>query len=563
MTKIELRTRLSAYAKGVIPTKVSQLENDLEYIREAPISPESYVRKGGNWETLESELQANHYIKDVSADDGKVYGRQKGQWYWLDLENMGAINIITPIDSGLKSREIPKEESGSPRNAYEIELNKWEGNLEDLPQVLEEGKFYYAVDPEEVSELLNGGSASTNEFDQAVDILTTRFQLRTDTQFNWQVNNPILDFGEPGWEVDTGKLKIGDGETEWSELSYVYTILNNNVVENLSIRANEDNTSIVSQKVNLGTQNIITSSVTLPLADGTKSGLMTIANYNTLQDLVSRVSNLEGKTTRLLYENTIITNDITIIDNTELKVGSILKSGSVINGVEIAEDITLNEDTQLDNEDIIKTGSTVANSSIINDVNYPNAELINGFVEDEGYLIPFEGISVVVLGTNHIWHYYENNNIGWRDDGVGDLANFTNETAGIILGSEQQGKIFAESDGTGSVNGWNTLVNDVSDLNSNVTGILNSKVMTINNQSTNETYPGTKAVYDFVQAHPAIIMPLSEEEIDEMWNDEEAQEEIIENNEENIEETQNSNEQNNEEIEQNNEEENIENNEEN
>lgn len=33
-------------------------------------------------------------------------------------------------------------------------------------------------------------------------------------------NNPTLNSGEPGYETDTGKLKIGDGVTAWNSLSY-------------------------------------------------------------------------------------------------------------------------------------------------------------------------------------------------------------------------------------------------------------------------------------------------------------------------------------------------------
>jgi hypothetical protein len=36
----------------------------------------------------------------------------------------------------------------------------------------------------------------------------------------WESTNPILASGQPGFEDDTGKLKIGDGTSRWSELSY-------------------------------------------------------------------------------------------------------------------------------------------------------------------------------------------------------------------------------------------------------------------------------------------------------------------------------------------------------
>ena len=83
----------------------------------------------------------------------------------------------------------------------------------------------------------------------------------------------------------------------------------------------------------------------------------------------------------------------------------------------------------------------------------PTASEIGTFVDGLGYTSPYEGIAVVVAGTYHIWHYYENDNIGWRDDGVDTITPFTNQLAGSILGSTDDGKISANQDGTGSVNG--------------------------------------------------------------------------------------------------------------
>jgi hypothetical protein len=36
----------------------------------------------------------------------------------------------------------------------------------------------------------------------------------------WQSRNPILAVKQPGFERDTGKLKIGDGKTRWNSLPY-------------------------------------------------------------------------------------------------------------------------------------------------------------------------------------------------------------------------------------------------------------------------------------------------------------------------------------------------------
>lgn len=47
-----------------------------------------------------------------------------------------------------------------------------------------------------------------------------RILLRRDNSATWLYNDPVLMTGEPGYETDTGKLKIGDGQSPWSALDY-------------------------------------------------------------------------------------------------------------------------------------------------------------------------------------------------------------------------------------------------------------------------------------------------------------------------------------------------------
>jgi hypothetical protein len=46
------------------------------------------------------------------------------------------------------------------------------------------------------------------------------FKLRRGSTFEWVDTNPVLLSGEPGIELDTGKFKIGNGVTPWSQLPY-------------------------------------------------------------------------------------------------------------------------------------------------------------------------------------------------------------------------------------------------------------------------------------------------------------------------------------------------------
>lgn len=50
--------------------------------------------------------------------------------------------------------------------------------------------------------------------------MTTQIQLRRDTAPSWTSNNPTLAAGELGFELDTGKFKIGNGSVAWNTLDY-------------------------------------------------------------------------------------------------------------------------------------------------------------------------------------------------------------------------------------------------------------------------------------------------------------------------------------------------------
>lgn len=49
----------------------------------------------------------------------------------------------------------------------------------------------------------------------------TTIQQRRGTAAAWTSANPTLAAGEPGFETDTGKFKIGDGATAWNSLAYL------------------------------------------------------------------------------------------------------------------------------------------------------------------------------------------------------------------------------------------------------------------------------------------------------------------------------------------------------
>lgn len=123
---------------------------------------------------------------------------------------------------------------------------------------------------------------------------------------------------------------------------------------------------------------------------------------------------------------------------------------------------------------------------LLADIGYPisnlyisrkvNIESINSFALGQGYEPPFNGLAVVASDTEHVWRYYQNEDagavIGWVDEGVDTVTQFTNESFGIIKGAgEKEGHIYAEADGTGSVFGWTALTDVVSNSASSIASL--------------------------------------------------------------------------------------------
>jgi hypothetical protein len=50
--------------------------------------------------------------------------------------------------------------------------------------------------------------------------MPVQIQYRRGTAADWTTHDPVLALGEPGYETDTGKFKVGDGSAVWSALPY-------------------------------------------------------------------------------------------------------------------------------------------------------------------------------------------------------------------------------------------------------------------------------------------------------------------------------------------------------
>lgn len=63
--------------------------------------------------------------------------------------------------------------------------------------------------------------------------MTYRIKVRRSSSTAWTNANPVLASGEIGFETNTGKFKIGDGETTWA-LLYYFKNANDTTLDDMS-----------------------------------------------------------------------------------------------------------------------------------------------------------------------------------------------------------------------------------------------------------------------------------------------------------------------------------------
>lgn len=112
--------------------------------------------------------------------------------------------------------------------------------------------------------------------------------------------------------------------------------------------------------------------------------------------------------------------------------------------------------------------------------NPTQAELTAAWTNETGLSTLINRAQVLDVTNELVWTYYTNTNTWYSAPAGGQLtvSTFTNTSEGLIKGSTETGQVFAENDGTGSVNGWDTLVASV---NSNT----NNKLATNNLSASN------------------------------------------------------------------------------
>lgn len=216
----------------------------------------------------------------------------------------------------------------------------------------------------------------------------TKIQIRRDTSTNWSTNNPTPASGEPCYETDTGKFKIGNGTTPYNNLEYIGA---GDLPDNITTQGNTFNGA--SQLVQLD------SSGKLPAIDGSQlTNLPSSTPSNMVTTDTEQTIAAVKKFQLAPYINAINTLDgqksIYYVTNNTLNLGGTSTNGltcnfnntPTINNVNIA---TIND---------IPDTSSFASQASVNSIN----TALNGIKFWKGTQSAYEGIATKDENTLYI-----------------------------------------------------------------------------------------------------------------------------------------------------------------
>ena len=177
----------------------------------------------------------------------------------------------------------------------------------------------------------------------------------------------------------------------------VSTALNRNVVTDLSVNANTSTTTVQldGAKRNLYSGAETTKAIVMPVASTTQAGVMNASTYDA-------------------------------VTNNTNNLNAIMSGAVAITGI-------------------------AASPS--------QADLTTAWQTETGLTTLINRASIYDVDNNKVWTYYTNDTTWHAASNTSQVTinTFTNSSEGTIKGSTNVGQIFAENDGTGSVNGWDAL----------------------------------------------------------------------------------------------------------
>ena len=133
-------------------------------------------------------------------------------------------------------------------------------------------------------------------------------QIRRGTSAEWAEANPVLAVAEPGLEIDTNKVKYGDGSAHWNDLPYAGGTLN--IIDVINLQNQLDSKAPINNPTFTGTvggitKNMVglgnvdnTSDINKPISTAVQTALdlkSNVGHNHNISDVNGLQSALDGK----------------------------------------------------------------------------------------------------------------------------------------------------------------------------------------------------------------------------------------------------------------------------
>lgn len=395
-----------------IPTKTSDLVNDSNFV-----SDSNYVHTDNNFtDTLLSKL--NNIEANAQVNKIEIIA--------VNNKNLSIEDKRVNIDIPTKLSDLDNDANFVQDADYVHTDNNFTDALLSKLNNIETSAQANKIENIKLNGVLQNIVDKT--VDLTVEIPTKLSELQNDANFVQDTNYIHTDNNF----TDVLKTQITQNTSDVTTLKSDVTELSNNI-DNLSnnkldknftekiltdMSVSQQNNSnvvnLIEKKINPSTKQAYTETNALPLASSTAAGLMTKESYSQISKNTSDIESLKGMGGKY--------------------IGIGFDTYADLEAYEIPDTVNVNDFTFV-RDDETHDGATTQYIVALKDG-------VKKF--DFAYII--------------------------NEDTYG---NFTNETAGLIKGKNEEGCVFAESDGTGSVVGWDTLKADVNNAKNKLNNIEN------------------------------------------------------------------------------------------